>query len=159
MLDHSYLKEILHYEPETGVWTWKIEKGRKKPGDRAGSTGHLGGYRMLKIDQTPYLSGRLAHFYMTKRWPLQIDHINRKPSDDRWVNLREVTPRENCANRYNRASKRRKHFHLPTGVCHYGKKYVAKITTNYVCTKLGTYDTPEQASTAYQNALKEVAAQ
>lgn len=99
------LHKIIHYEPETGVWTWKISrKGpATKSGARAGcikrcNSGKGALYRIIKIYGTSYSSARLAWFYMTGQWPSEIDHINRKSTDDRWDNLREVTHKENMDN-------------------------------------------------------------
>lgn len=47
-----------------------------------------------------YKASRLAWLYMTGEWPkYEMDHINHVKDDNRWVNLRDVTPAENCANR------------------------------------------------------------
>lgn len=47
-----------------------------------------------------YQAARLAHLYMTGRLPAeQMDHINRDRADDRWANLREVSPLGQAQNR------------------------------------------------------------
>jgi HNH endonuclease len=96
----SKLREMLHYDPDTGVWTWLAAPNHntRLNGTRAG---HLrgDGYRQIRIDGRLYYSGRLAWFYMTGQFPREeIDHVNRDPSDDRWNNLREATSSDNKAN-------------------------------------------------------------
>ncbi|MDU4943950.1 MAG: HNH endonuclease [Mixta calida] len=98
-LTQEQLKKILHYDPETGVWTWLVSRGRIPKGSVAGTIGSVEGYRSISINHHRYRSGRLAFFYMTGRWPIQVDHINRIRDDDRWVNLREADNSQNNCNR------------------------------------------------------------
>jgi HNH endonuclease len=95
------LHEALHYNPDTGLWTWKKnKKGYAAVGRPAGSIAYIHGVRrrFIKFEQKHYFAYRLAWFYITMEWPKEIDHINRNSLDDRWVNLREVTHAENIAN-------------------------------------------------------------
>jgi hypothetical protein len=46
-----------------------------------------------------YKGHRLAWLYMTGCWPLdEVDHVNQEKSDDRWINLRAVTHKQNAQN-------------------------------------------------------------
>ena len=85
------LRELLHYDPETGTFIRRIGvHGRGgKAGGVAGFTERTG-YRRIRIDNRAYLAHRLAWLYMRGRWPAQIDHLNHARSDNRWCNLREV---------------------------------------------------------------------
>jgi hypothetical protein len=57
------------------------------------------GYITIKLFRVSFLVHRLAWALHTGAWPEdQIDHINRDPSDNRVVNLRESTDRENNRN-------------------------------------------------------------
>jgi hypothetical protein len=97
-IDCNQLKEILEYQPETGLFFWKkgiqgIIKGSK--------AGHLSkdGYVDIRIKNRLYPAHRLAWLMMTGNWPDDfIDHINRIKSDNRFVNLREATKAENAQN-------------------------------------------------------------
>jgi hypothetical protein len=93
ILKHEELLKVLDYNPDTGIFTWKIEKttgGIRIKNKRAGSI-YNKGYRYIKINKERYRAGRLAFFYVNKRFPeLTIDHINRIRDDDRICNLREV---------------------------------------------------------------------
>lgn len=99
MLTAERLREVLRYDPETGVWIWiKTLAPRGKEGTRAGYV-RPDGYRLIRIDGRLYRSNRLAHLYMTGEWPpALIDHKNLDSSDDRWLNLRAASGTENGAN-------------------------------------------------------------
>lgn len=100
-LTQARLKEALHYEPETGVFTWRAHIGtRARPGVRAGSLCARDGYCRVRLDRRMHLAHRLAFLYMTGVMPLKdVDHINRVRADNRWCNLRPATAAENAANR------------------------------------------------------------
>ena len=88
------LRELLHYEPETGLLTWKKARGRGiKPGTKVGW--HCDrGYRHFTHQGKQLLAHRVIWKLQTGRDPdpaLVIDHISGDPSDNRWANLREVT--------------------------------------------------------------------
>ena len=99
MVTQERLKELLHYCPDTGVFTWiKARRGVSLRRD-AGCT-MAEGYRYIQIDSKLYRSHRLAFLYMTGKFPEdQIDHINQVRDDNRWKNLRPVTHQENHRNR------------------------------------------------------------
>lgn len=99
MLTQAKLKEILEYCPETGLFTWLIKISKKNNvGGIAGSK-TTKGYTQIIIFGKNYKASRLAFFYMTGKWPMdEMDHINRIRNDDRWINLRDVTAKENVAN-------------------------------------------------------------
>lgn len=100
LITEENLREMLHYDPETGVWTWlKAPKHNARlTGRRAGSL-NPDGYRKIRIDGLAYQSSRLACLYMTSAWPvIEMDHENRIRDDDRWDNLREATSSQNKYN-------------------------------------------------------------
>jgi HNH endonuclease/AP2 domain len=149
-LTAAYLREILHYNPDTEIWTWRVLKGTAQAGDVAGSINKRG-YTNIQIVGRLYQAHRLAFLYMTGKWPSdQIDHVNIKPSDNRWSNLREATNSQNQANK-----------HAPStntsgykGVSwHRGdKKWQARIGRNRC--HLGYFNTAEVAAAAYEQAAK-----
>lgn len=89
----------MHYNPETGVFTWRIKKsGNTKAGCVAGSLRTIG-YITIHVDNIDYKAHRLAFLYMEGYFPeLFLDHINRIKNDNRWDNLREVSPSCNQRN-------------------------------------------------------------
>jgi hypothetical protein len=133
------LKENLHYDPETGIFTRK----KKTP---SGPTGTIAGYKRkggeinVRVGKQ-YLAHRLAWFYMTGEWPkLLIDHKNGNPSDNRWCNLREATHSQNCQNTPHRGVSWHKHY----------KKWGARSWCNGKSNHIGWYETEVEALEAYE---------
>lgn len=150
------LRELLHYDPETGAFTRRIACGGRggkkfKPGSVVGSRTSLG-YLETQIDGTRALLHRLAVLYMTGRWPLdQVDHQNGMRSDNRWTNLREVDNRTNIENR-RRPNKNNRSGWLG---CHYARgRWTAQITVNRKRVILGSFVTPQEAHAAYLGAKR-----
>lgn len=75
VLTQERMREMLDYDPATGVFTWRVDRqgGRGiKPGARAGSvkpTNHGKKYRYIRIDGNDYLAKRLAWFWVNNEWP------------------------------------------------------------------------------------------
>lgn len=93
------VKELLEYDPETGVFTWKAAKKGIYAGSKAGYSNQEG-YAVITIKRKPYYAHRLAFLYMEGRFPnKEVDHINRDAGDNRWVNLRHSNRRENLENK------------------------------------------------------------
>lgn len=143
-ITQASIKSVLHYNPETGKFTW-IESSRgRRAGDEAGCT-NCGGYRIIGIEGHLYYAHRLAFLYMTGRWPTnQVDHRDRNPSNNQWANLREATHGQNVINRF-RKSKRG----LPRGVLPHGKRYRACCISEGVRTFSKSFATPNEAHAAY----------
>lgn len=100
MITQSYLKEIINYCPESGVFTWRVYRKGSSPGDVAGVLRDSDGYRRISINGKTYASHRLAFLYMTGSFPENhIDHIDQIRDNNRWSNIRVVTPQENQKNR------------------------------------------------------------
>jgi hypothetical protein len=136
-MEQSYLKSILSYDPETGVFRWITPRSGINVGDRAGSI-NGDGYRVIMIDKKNYPVGRLAFLYMCGYLPAyDVDHWNRDRSDDRWENLREATRGQNMMNGNlrtdNISGHRGVNVHGPTG------KWRAYITANGKRRHLGLF--------------------
>ncbi len=96
----EYLRQILHYEPDTGNFFHKITSGQARFGQIAGCPRKQDGSWVMSVDGRTYHRNRLAWFYVTGEWPKnEIDHKNGDRSDDRFVNLREATHAQNAVNR------------------------------------------------------------
>ena len=141
------LKKHLHYNPETGVFIWKIRPSyNMRAGDVAG--GFAGGYWLIRFFGKLYKAHRLAWFYTYNEWPDQIDHINRDGCDNRLCNLRSVSNQQNARN-----STVYGHNKLGIkGVVKRGVKYAAYIGHDGTKHWLGTYLTLAEADAARKAA-------
>ena len=158
MITQNELKEVLEYNPDTGVFTWKkVNSNRIKVGDVAGCKANNKGYIsiMIRINKKLYSAHRLAHLYMTGNFPpIDIDHINHNPSDNRWCNLRAATKSQNLANV-------KMHKDNTTGYKGVScdkriNKYKAEIRHNGKRITLGYFDTPIEAHAAYKKKAIEI---
>lgn len=92
------LRELLNYDPDTGVFTRKVARGPARSGAVVGYA-RRDGYLAIKVNYNLYLAHRLAFLYMEGEFPPEMcDHINGCKADNRWVNLRHATRAENCQN-------------------------------------------------------------
>ena len=142
MLDQEELKRILHYNPETGIFTWKITKGGNKPNSIAGAKDKLG-YISISIKSKLYKAHRLAFLYMNGELPpSSVDHINGNPSDNSWQNLRLCSQKQNTWNQIGHG-KYYKNVYLVKG----GRKkpFNIKIEVDGIVKSFGYYETAEEA--------------
>ncbi|MBT0403232.1 HNH endonuclease [Morganella morganii] len=110
IIDLFLLRNVLHYDHDTGIFTYKIQRGQSKPGDRAGYV-HKGGYRDIGFCGKSFKEHRLAWLYVYGVWPAgDIDHINGEPTDNRISNLRVTNDAKNCLNKNWQSSVNRSGF-------------------------------------------------
>lgn len=146
------MKELLHYNPETGVFTWLKNRGIAKAGSIAGRIDRKG-YVYIKVNISARHAARLAFLYMTGEWPPElVDHINGVRSDNRWSNLRAVNNGQNKQN-IRVANKNNKSSGL-LGASKQDGRWAAKINVGGKRIWLGTFDTPQEANSAYMTAKR-----
>lgn len=148
MITQVELKNLLRYDPETGVFYHLTDRKRAKKGSIAG-TRHSQGYIQIRIGLgTAFLAHRLAWLYVYGHTPTEIDHINRNKTDNRLVNLRSVTRDENLRNTKVRSDN-------ASGVkgVYYGRaSWYAQITVKGKAKHLGSFASKEEASAARYEA-------
>ncbi len=156
-LDQKRLKELLHYDPETGVFRWLVSKRGNRgviAGDIAGCVGG-NGYWVISVERHRDTGHRFAWLYMTGEWPEnEVDHVDRDRANNRWENLRAATRQQNTWNvpgKKNRTNGfrgvRKSRYGKYEAIIHVGEKW-----PKY----LGTYETPEEAHAAYCKAANEL---
>lgn len=155
-LTQERLRELLDYDPETGVFTWLVNQtSMARAGDVAGGA-HWSGYHRVSINRRRYLTHRLAFLYMTGAFPAgHVDHRDGDKGNNRWVNLRGVCRSVNLQNRRGPQSNNRCGY---LGVCKHKSsgRWRASIVLNRRHIHVGLYDTPEEAHKAYLKAKREL---
>jgi hypothetical protein len=141
------VRKYLDYDPETGIFTWKISRCGVTAGDRAGFPSNSR-HRSIGVCGSTYLEHRLAWYLVTEQDPagLHVDHKDRNPSNNRINNLRLATQSQNGKNT------------LGKGV-YYDKhrgKYMASIKHNGKQLTIGRFDCPLIARLAYEDKKREL---
>jgi len=97
-ISQARLKEVLHYDPKTGIFTNRIARAHAPVGSVAGWV-HVSGYRYVCVDGVSVKAHQAAWMYMTGEWPTEtVDHRDNDKGNNRWANLRTATNTENCRN-------------------------------------------------------------
>lgn len=153
MLTQERLKELINYDPETGVFTWLPRDGWWARTNRPAGCIKKGDvdYRVIRVDDILYRANRLAWLYMTGAWPnLQVDHKDRNGQNDAWLNLRLVTNKQNGENlslrHDNKSGYRGVMFRKDT------KRWSAKIRHNWKVIHLGCFNEKHEAVAARKAA-------
>jgi hypothetical protein len=153
-LSQKALMSALHYNPETGVFTYINGSKKKKPGREAGNI-KTQGYREIHVNGGNYYAHRLAFLYMTGSFPEElVDHINGVRADNRWCNLRPATYSENNRN----ARLRKDNTSGVKGVCwdRVSKKWFAYISLNKKRHGLGQFETLDEAAAVVAEVRKQL---
>ena len=104
MINYQLAKALFNYDPESGELTWRVQTGATHKGKRAGTlqkhkvegyTSYIG----VSILNEGYKAHRIIWLLQTGEWPTKhIDHIDGNGLNNKWSNLREVTPSQNIIN-------------------------------------------------------------
>ena len=153
IITQAELKEQLHYNPDTGIFTRLIFRcNRHRAGTKVGSFSNKG-YLRIELNNKGYQAHRLAWLYMTGEMPeLHVDHINQVKDDNRWCNLRLATNSQNKMNSKIRPDNSTGF----KGVYKAGSKFMAQARVNGVLHHLGTFNTSEIASMAYKKFAEKI---
>src|SRR6185312_16709481 len=93
------LREVLDYNAETGVLTWRTARGSRAPAGKPAGSPNGAGYIVVKVDNRRFLAHRLSWAISYGEFPPnEVDHINTVRNDNRLVNLRSANPSENRHN-------------------------------------------------------------
>lgn len=157
-LDIDRLQEVLDYDPESGMLSWRV---RLSPHCKLGcDAGYITaqGYRAIVIDKMKMPAHHLAwfHFYGSPS-ESELDHRNLRKADNRIENLRPATRTQNAMNRP-RASSNTSGF---KGVAKFYNRYNrakwrSQIRVNGKRIFLGLFHTPEEAYEVYRKKVAEL---
>lgn len=166
-LTAEYVRQILDYNPDTGVFTWRMRPREHFASNRAHAAwnarfvnkmagGICGkGYRLISIDNYQHLAHRLAWLYVTGEWPKEeVDHIDCKPENNSWDNLREASRLQNVANM--RISQRNTSGIKGVSWEKRFNRWHARTRVNGKTVHLGYYKSKDDAALAYRLAISEI---
>jgi hypothetical protein len=96
------LKTIWRYDPNTGLFYWKVRRQHVRLGAVAGCVTKKG-YVHLHHAGKSYRAHRVAWYFMTGSWPpphtkLHVEHCDGNKANNRWSNLALVTQSKNLQN-------------------------------------------------------------
>jgi hypothetical protein len=160
VLTAEFVRSILDYDRATGIFRWRLRADRPKKwntryaGTIAGAS--VKGYVHIQIPKpTNYYAHVLAWLYVYGEWrPDEIDHRNRKRSDNRIENLRIADYSQNgcnkCMQRNNTSGVVGVIFHPQTG------KWRARINKNRAVVFDALFDSLAAAKSARAVALREL---
>ena len=151
MLTQDELKSLVHYNPDTGLFSWIKKKPQGRYKENLGWITNKG-YIEICIAQKRLKAHRWAWFYVHGELPDQIDHMNGIKDDNKLCNLRVVTNKQNHENR----GFQKNNTSGFKGVTKRGNKFVAQITHNQKNIYIGIFESAELASNAYNKKAQEI---
>lgn len=151
------LREVLNYSPEAGEFTWRprLDAKGRRVGDVGRTAGHgtFNGYIEVGVCGERWYAHRLAWMHYYGEQPSgPLDHIDGDRTNNRISNLRLASEHLNSGNRGPNKNNRSGF----KGVFRSGNRWAAQISIRGKHTHLGVFDSPEEASAAYQFAAKDV---
>ena len=142
MIYERELKELMNYDPETGLFTRKTAAHGKSIGGKVGCV-KPSGYVQMRVNNKYYYAHRLAWLYVYGSMPSEIDHVNGDKSDNRIDNLRLCTSSQN---RMNLVQRNNKWGYPGVGLDNVTGKWLARVKFENARIHLGSYDTKEIAA-------------
>ena len=148
-LTQDRLKELLSYDPLTGVFLWR----RGRHGGKRGGVVSENGYIRIKVGPKRHMAHRLAWLFVHGQFPEQsIDHVDGDRAANRLANLRLATRSQQAMN-----TKRRSDNQIGLKGVHARKDrktLAAVIAINGKQKTLGYFRTAEEAHMAYAQAAE-----
>ena len=149
MITQERLKELLQYDPQTGFFTWLVDKGNARKGNLAGKL-NTASYVQIQIDRKQYLAHRLVWMYLYGVFPsLLVDHIDGDKNNNACNNLRLATATQNQQN------KRKFRGKYLKGVIKSRNSFQSFIRYDSKKKYLGCFKTEQEAYQAYCLAAKQ----
>lgn len=150
------VRELLEYDPHSGIFRRKVSAGRWAAGTTVGSLDQQG-YIEVSVKGYRTRAHRLAWLYVTGEWPcLEIDHINGHRSDNRFSNLREVSRAANMQNLQGPKSGNKSGLLGVWRDKRDGRFYSQITVDGGRRVNVGVFDTAEEAYAAYIKAKREL---
>lgn len=162
------LRNLLDYDPETGVLTWKertwrdfptprrletVREWNKKNSGKNAAKKVTDGYLVVATHNRQFRAHRVAWAIFHGEWPSdQIDHINGVRDDNRISNLREVNNKQNSRNQRRRKTNKSGVTGVFWSDAH--GMWLAQIRVSGRCKHLGRFEDFDSAVKARKSAEK-----
>jgi hypothetical protein len=140
------LRQLLSYDHDSGVLTWRVR------GNVAGTV-DAKGYVVVKVLGRTYKAARIAWAIFYGDWPsvsMCVDHIDQDKSNNAIVNLRLATSSQNRRNNNGNSGV----ASSLKGAYRHGVKWRALIWVDGRLKNLGSFDTALEAHEAYCSAAE-----
>lgn len=146
-LSQDELKQLISYDPETGIVRWLVGGGKRKRkrGSIVGAGGAGDWYHRIRIGKHVFQLHRVIWFYVTGEWPDYVDHKDNVKTNNQWDNLRNATNQQNAVN----CGPRKDNKLGVKGVSRHPSGFASYITIRGRNNYLGLFATVEEASAAY----------
>ena len=148
MLTQKQLKEVIHYNPKTGIFRWRSSRVGVLAWSVAGT--NCNGYIAITIYRKIYYAHRLAFLYVLNIFPKEADHRDRIKNNNRWENLREVTRIIN--NRNKGIQTNNKSGVVGVHWCKRSTRWIARVKINNRYQYLGSFKNKKYAIKARKDA-------
>jgi HNH endonuclease/AP2 domain len=147
-------RELLDYNPDTGVLVWRGGHKKAKAGQTAGGFDKTTGYMKVGVDGRRYPFTHIVWLIVTGAFPTkEVDHKDRCRTNNRWSNLREASDSQQSQNRDVSAANRTGH----KGVCFDTKrgKWLAQLKIDGRKVLFKRFDNIGDAVAAYAAAAEQ----
>ena len=149
-LTADLVRQMYDYDPLTGRFTWKVQRGRARAGDPTGYIAkNRSGYKWVTIGLMGknWPAHRLAWLHHYGSLPIgEIDHLNQDATDNRIHNLRDTIRSVNSKNQHMKST----NTSGVTGVYweERTKRWRAEVKVNGVKNRLGRFENIHDAAEA-----------
>ncbi len=149
VITREYVRELLDYDPATGVFVWKAPLSRRvKIGQEAGVVA-ANGRRYISADGRVYMAHHLAWLYVYGEFP--VGNLSPKNGDYLDIRIDNLKP-ETAAETARRGGQNRSAGKSGVKGVSYDRerdKWIATVTREYRSVRIGRFDTKEAAEAAY----------
>lgn len=97
-MNRKDLRNLLHYDLETGIFKWKKYKKGCRRNLIAGTLTKKGYIRIKISNSTPVMAHRLAFLYVLGYMPEEVDHADHDRANNKWINLENSSSFKNGRN-------------------------------------------------------------
>lgn len=147
------LWNLLDYDPDSGELTWKPRNEPAWDARYAGKsafTSTAQGYKVGTIYGIHYAAHRVIWVMITGKEPVGVDHEDHNRSNNKWKNLREVTPLINSQNQ--KTPKTNTSGYIGVSWSKKKQKWIATINHQQKQILLGAFDDIHEAVKARKTA-------